>query len=267
MPTPCSTAPVPFQLTARAALAAVAVLASLAGCGTATYEARLAETSQYFSYLNHLNRELQSKPWEASGIAIRLPKVFQDAPKPNDTDPDAMERWQPSFFGEARTGIAGALVADATVKDGTEPCRLFVLSNHDLWLTDESVKLAPDFQNLVLQQMSTAFNLPEMDVSQLKNVKIPVKASYVDKQTFGTTSLHPKEPVLGVDAEIEVFTRTNKDIQTVFVLIVPKGADDRILKKFELALETLKVTSKKPSGAARDESGKTKDGGKKGGAF
>jgi hypothetical protein len=172
-------------------LAAAAVLVSLSGCGSATYETRLAETSKYFGYLNMLNRELSRTAWDEAGVSIRLPKEFDSVPEPPAEDQDAAERRHPSFFGQAAPGIAGAFVADVSAESGTEPCRLYVLSNYNLWAS-ETAKLAPDFQNLVLHQMTSSFGLPEMDAGALKSVQIPIKATYVDRQTFGTATLHPQ---------------------------------------------------------------------------
>lgn len=104
-------------LTAHRFLSAFLLLGAvsiLTGCGSETYERRLAETVQYFEYLEDVNDALESQVWNEAGVSLRVPNGFVLLPPP---DPDAQVEQRPTSAIEGissgfLTGQPGANPAD-----------------------------------------------------------------------------------------------------------------------------------------------------------
>ena len=95
----------------------------LLGCGSKTYEDRLAKTQKYFRYRETLNLNLERQEWKSHGIEIRVPLGFrlEKGPAPvqkdennpddeDDNDSPPVDPRQPSYVngGLPSRGIVGA---------------------------------------------------------------------------------------------------------------------------------------------------------------
>lgn len=231
-------------------LACGALLLS-AGCGASTYERRLNETKGYFAYLNKLDEELSRSRWEEAGVSIRVPKIFDSVSLPSsstDGRRSAEESPYPALLGSPVPGLVGAWVADVETDDGAAPCRLYVLSNYNLWLSDETVELAQDYRTVAARRIANALGEPVPDMGDWSGVRIPTGAGYVEQRTFDVTTFHPAEPLDDVLYDIDVYFVSDGDIRAAFVLMEPRKSNPnaRIEEKFELSLETLALDSRAP---------------------
>ena len=119
-----------LHLTILSCLAAV-----VAGCGSQTYEERLAESQKYFEYRQTVDSILEKQWWQAGefGLQFRPPKGFVEIPGPmTDEDPDTR---QPNFLTRPLPGLIGAWEATVPVDmEGSDiheqRAWIFICTNH-----------------------------------------------------------------------------------------------------------------------------------------
>lgn len=241
------------------------ILVTLAGCGTQTYEQRLAETAKYYAYREKVDSALERNPWQEFGIQLRIPKGFQPIPGPaeeGEHDPR-----QPDFFERPLPGLIGAWQTEVYVDRPDEeptsmPAWLFVCTNHQRFLDKQSdptatpALLVEDLTNVLAAELGyepdTALNR-----WQYEETRAPSGTPYVPRKTYEWIMLDNGENVSGDEVRMQFqFIRYYvNQIQFCLLTAVPHEdiLDRRDWRRFygpdsaiSLAMENLVVSGDPP---------------------
>jgi len=248
-----------LHLTILSCLAAV-----VAGCGSQTYEERLAESQKYFEYRQTVDSILEKQWWQAGefGLQFRPPKGFVEIPGPmTDEDPDTR---QPNFLTRPLPGLIGAWEATVPVDmEGSDiheqRAWIFICTNHqDMLAKYDDPLIEPEkFTERLIENI--AFNLryeapTEADPWPFVEERTPAGTPYVPRKNYVSTN-PPLDERINIQGSGEVnmsFMLNQLDaepIQMTLIAAYPSAIDTsyRIENRIRTAMETLKLTSDRPA--------------------
>jgi hypothetical protein len=256
----------------RRALGCVVGFVLVPGCGLETYEQRLAETNEYFKYVNKLDTYLAEGVWDdpAYGVTLRVPRgfVLQAAPAPPAEGAEGAEAEevvspvadprQPAFLGVDLPGMIAAFRAD----DGQSVSFLYVLGNHERVLIraandgvgDDPGTFLADLE--LLLQNAIGVTIPEQlgrgDRDNEKYTEtIPREPKYaVPKEFTAISFLQPEAPEGAAstpELRLQLYEHLAGDMQVAILMIFqPKLVRSDPRDALKLSLETLRVRSEPP---------------------
>ncbi len=248
-------------------LAAVAILN---GCGTETYEQRLNETAQYFTYVDARNQALAAN-WSSPTVKMRPPIEFkqlkapQAAPaktseesEPSDPEPtQTVDPRQPDYLDLVLPGLEGAWRVEVPVDVDNEteerPAYLYVLSNHYL-LQEKRMDEALNFFTDVNSQLAGAFN-QFLNTEEFTTEKYPPGKGYSEPQSFQVGTFDPENPIGGIPYQLKIYLQELGNNQVVILLLIPKNIarESKLKEHIDYSLETFSLSSKsnrgRPNGA------------------
>lgn len=255
---------------ARLLLASLMVVLPVSGCGVETYERRLAETNEYFKYLNKLDTALAGSYWEDAtyGIKFRPPKEFAlMAPPPAPVEgesPPADER-QPLYLGTELPGLIAAFRGTVPASDGQAVAFLYVLGNHERILIrqandgvgDDPATYLDDLELLLANTLGVTITSGRGDQDNQKfESTIPMERKYAIPKNFTVVSLLPPQPIQAGGQEIQlrlqlyeypsVAQRGTMPIQVAFLMVYPTTVRTDPVASLKLAMETLTVSDQGP---------------------
>lgn len=234
----------------------------LAGCGAERYENRLDRTVRYFRYLDELERNLAEKPWQGSGVRIRVPDGFDPAAPPTaraelETSsggvPESVRRAavrNHPDFASALPGIVGAWRADMNVRGGeSRPAWLYVLSNHDLWLGKAPEETAPHFHEDLVTRLVSRLNLSDPNPGHWSTLFVPPKEgrAFIQRKKFRAIGFKAV-PIGDRPHTLRLYEYETGDMQVALLFVIPRDAveRDKLLERIPLALQTLHVSPTRP---------------------
>ncbi|MBX3436914.1 MAG: hypothetical protein KF861_05455 [Planctomycetaceae bacterium] len=276
-----------FRGNRRSCLLTVLVLAA-SGCGGDVYRQRLGETVSYFEYRDRIAREL-GKIWSDQGIQLQPPQQFTLVPAPRDAsdepvDPAGDPR-QPHYLRFALPGLVAAWRAEVAVDTGSSQGRqradLFVLSNHDWMLQQQSgqrpdgdpQEFITDFEKALSAAMGVYLKDGATGTGQKKNERyretVPgglPDSKYRQPQNFTAITFAPEVQPTDEPIEIQVYEWAGKKAQVVVVMVYPAGVSPRenLQNRLLLAMQTFSAADQSPR---RPGSGSSGTGGRRGAAF
>ncbi len=259
---------------------------SLSGCGYSTYEQRLADTKDFYEYLEVVDSSLASPAWDRRdvGMTMRVPMPFkgQLAGPEKMQDDDGNVSWgedprQPNVLGIDLEGLVDAWQATMSDAAGEQvDSRMYVLSNHQRWLEKEAGAAAPqDFLTDLEHQLMSAFQVTvpggesgipgdNVHYRQLIPDRGSLNAKYNTPKDFTIVRFVPENTVGGQDLQGLLYEHTSGDIQMAVLILCPKTVTSQFRNRVDLALQTLQVAGQAPKGSTG--TGGTGGGGKSGAA-
>jgi hypothetical protein len=241
-------------------------LFAIPGCGLETYEHRLAETNEYFKYINKLDTYLSDVTWSnpAYGVELRYPKGFVEmagpAPPAEGEDPESpvVDPRQPDFLGVDLPGLIAAFRAD----DGQSVALLYLLGNHERILIraandgvgDDPATFLVDLE--LLLQNAIGVTIPDQpgkgDHDNEKYAEtIPREGKYAVQKEFTAISFLQAESRDGAgstpELRLQLYEHQAGSMQVAILMVFrPKLARTDPREALRLSLETLKVSSEPP---------------------
>lgn len=260
-------------------------LASVSGCGYDTYELRLKQTKDYYSYLERVEANLATKWADGRGILeMRVPKQFVQiaAPQPfkredGEMEMPAVDPRQPDFINLALPELLGTWVAsvDITLADGTQERRnayIFAVSNYWMFAGEnagESLNFTKSLNELIGAALEDTAKEepPEMH---------PKPGTYLPSANYTVTRFNPK-PITQqfetrsttVNYVFEVYLRENGDVQCPIVVALPEGIDQRekINERIPMMLDYVNPTKTPPKPGVNKDAPAAAAQGPAGGGF
>lgn len=252
------------------ALLTIAVLLPVWGCGVETYERRLAETNEYFQYVNKLDTALAGSYWEdgAYGIKFRPPKGFAlmaPPPLPVEGEPPPADERQPLYLGTELPGLIAAFRSDLPTSEGQAVGFLYVLGNHERILIraandgvgDDPATYLDDLELLLANTLGVTISSGRGDRDNEKfDATIPVERKYAIPKDFTAVSILPPQPIQAGGQQIQLrlqlyeypsgAQRGTMPIQVALLLVYPTTVRVDPVAGLKLALETLTVSDLAP---------------------
>jgi hypothetical protein len=253
----------------RFALVWVLGLFAIPGCGLETYEQRLAETNEYFKYVNKLDTYLADVTWvnSAYGVELRFPKGFVELPAPappaegEEAAAPVVDERQPNFLGITLPGMIAAFRGEVPAGDKPAVVFLYVLGNHERILIraandgvgDDPATYFTDLE--LLLQNAIGVTIPEQpgkgDRDNEKYTEtIPREEKYAVKKDFTAISFLQPDPTGGAGSGLQLRLRLYEHqagpMQVATLMIYPTTVRTDPHDALKLALETLKVSSEPP---------------------
>lgn len=230
------------------------------GCGAATYENRLTETKDYFTYLEKVNLALGSKVVPFDGVELRVPKPFVQIlppPPPKDGEAEAPSldpNDDPTRLGYHPNVRLEGVLATWRAKVDLEPsgegmAYLHLLSNLPRWVEKQSNNdVEPlQYRTELTNVLANAYNVATETTDSpwpWESLRDRDFSKYVGKKKVESISIPPEDqPINAIFYWMEV-----KDVHVGMVLIFPRAMDARLKLEDRLkhTLETLKVPSQPP---------------------
>jgi hypothetical protein len=249
----------------RLALVGVVGMFAIPGCGLETYEQRLAETNDYFKYVNKLDTYLSDVTWSnpAYGVELRYPKGFVEmagpAPPAEGEDPASpvVDPRQPNVLGIDLPGLIAAFRAD----DGQDVSLLYILGNHERILIraandgvgDDPATFLTDLE--LLLQNAIGVTVPEQPGSGSRDNEkytetIPRDGKYAHQKDFTAISFLQPEPPEGsastLQLRLQLYEYQAGSMQVAVLMIYPTTNRNDPREALKLALETLRVSYQPP---------------------
>jgi hypothetical protein len=251
-------------------LPSLIVLLPAWGCGVETYERRLAETNEYFQYINKLDTALAGSYWEDAtyGIKFRPPKEFvlmAPPPAPVEGEPPPPDERQPLYLGTELPGLIAAFRGDLPASDGQAVGFLYVLGNHERILIraandgvgDDPATYLDDLELLLANTLGVTITPGRGDRDNEKfDVTIPMERKYAVPKEFTALTLLPPQPIQAGGQEIQLRLqlyeypsarqRSTVPIQVALLMVYPTTVRADPVASLKLALETLTVSDQAP---------------------
>jgi len=242
----------------------------LAGCGSSTYQGRLNQTAQYFEYRQKVDDVLQPIAWREYGIEFRVPKGFEELPKPTEEFPD--DHRQPPFLTQPLPGLVGAWRSDVRVEipeveNGTLPAWLLLCTNHQRHLdraTDSNVypgELHGDVSNVLADALEYKRD-SALERWTFATERVPRGTAYVPRKSYDWIPLDGEVTLEGRTVRIEIrqYRYNVGEIQFSLVTVFPHAdvldRRERPDSVIAIAMETLTMTGDVPRpGTAAPASG------------
>ncbi len=265
-----------LSVTSLRSIRLVSVLALLAslGCGASLYEQRLAESRQYFAYMEKLDTNLAPRMKLPPIEEIRVPLQFRQIPAPqpvarpkgeeesDEPPPEPVDLRQPNYVNLELPGLIGAWEAQLPVfADGSVTTKggyIYALTNVELLQSGERAKEAPLFTRDLRRLVSAAFAAPLDDPEAHGEPEAyPRSKIYLPQNKFLGTPLQPAAPIDGVPYLVELASLQNRDVQVVLLVVVPRDVEsgEKLTERIPLMFETLKIASEAPRGGTARSSG------------
>ncbi len=237
------------------------LLCGLIGCGTQTYEQRLAESAKYFEYRQRLDSALELRAWQGNGLELRTPKGFTEIPPPAEDQPDQR---QPPFLKKPLPGLVGAWTAELRVDvpesdSPTKPAWIFACSNHRMWLDRETnINIIPaNFAAELADTLADNFNFARNVATnpwKFTEERVPKGIPYVPYKAFDYIVLDEK--IDGLTYDVILFRYSVKDIQLGIIVLAPQALDrkEKLTDKLLFMMEQLTLSGDIPKSAARKQS-------------
>ena len=227
----------------------VALSLAVVGCGAKAYESRLAQTRDYFAYVDTVNQLLQPAPgWRSASVQeFRVPKPFRLIPPPADSnDYDAR---QPDYINGALPGLEGAWEAELDIDTANEPTTrrafIYVLSNYSMLTSDneQTVIEAPKFHEEAMRALTSGLRVV-LDESSWHEERFPAQPGYVAQKAYQAVTFKPERPIQGGSTEFQVYLHQAGDVRVVVIFMIPDGVDRNVKlhEKIPYSLETLSVS-------------------------
>jgi len=245
----------------REILLTTVICVLIGGCGSQTYDQRLKNTIDYFRFLESRKVNLAGNAWKGAGVEIRVPRQFQLVPGPGtpaegDTTPPPADGRQPRYMKGPLPGLIGAWRARVRVtgEEGTVPCDLFVLSNHELFAQEKGTE-ALDFLNAATFQIFDGLGMPMPDGSEWKREEIPEKLGYVKKKHLTKYQGPLSQQIHGVDMDTAVYLTQSGDTRIVILFILPRriSAKENLHNRIPMSLESLVLSATRPGKAGKSK--------------
>lgn len=192
-----------YQTTCTIAL----ILTACCGCGSQTYEQRVAATKAYFEYRQRVDSALELKAWQQSGVEWRVPKGFTEIPGP--AEEGEHDSRQPNFFQRQLPGLLGAWQGTVRVEipdsDVTElPGWIFVCTNHAAHIAkqDDPSIVPGQFIDELNKILSDELGFDENNALspwQFTEVRAPQGTPYVKRKTYEFIPLTDPELIKNID--------------------------------------------------------------------
>jgi hypothetical protein len=245
----------------------IVVCGLIAGCGQQTYEQRLIESQKYFAYIQKLDANLAPTPaWKQLPVEeLRVPLLFREIKKPppvKNAEGKLVEAEidprQPDYLALKYPGLLGAWEAPLNVVvDGQAKSLkgyLYCLSNSTMLNQPDDAKRAPDFTRDLLVLIAEKLSVPQLDFATAgQRQTYPKSLSYTMPKNFDVFLFQGDSlRIDGAPYTFEIYAHYQGPVQVDLVLVRPVGIDSsaRLDERMQLTLETLKVSSKVPMGAA-----------------
>ncbi len=229
----------------------------VAGCGFAEYEARLAETKKYYTYLDKIEQSLSPK-WSAAAnlIDLRVPNQFTPIPpaaliqKDDGTfEQPAIDPRQPDYLNLMFPELHGAWESIFKVAKGGGAFEerkgyIYVLSNY--WeLAGEHATDAGEFVNNLKVYLSEKLRIPPSD--ETTQVHPKVSPAYQVQSTFDVCSFKGKD-IDGTNYTFEVYAKKIGSVIGVIVVVLPEGLENaqKVNERIPMMLESFNFTSAPP---------------------
>lgn len=238
------------------------VVATFIGCGSQTYEQRLAETAKYYEYRQKVDSALERTAWQEFGVQLRLPKGFREIPGP--TEEDNHDARQPNFLTKPLPGLIGAWQGEVHVEipdreDPTLPAWIFVCTNHQRFLDKQSDPTSTpalhieDLSNVLAAELKYE---PDTALNRwtYEEIRAPIGTPYVPRKTYEWILLDGERNIAGtrVTMDFRLVRYYVDEIQFCLLTVVPseKIVDRRDWRRLytaiDLAMENAVVSGDKP---------------------
>jgi hypothetical protein len=266
----------PFQ-TSLTVFCLLGLAISLTGCGSETYEKRLANTVEYYKYLERVQKALAPGAFEEQNLRFQPPKGFELIPK-DKKDKDRDTRL-PEFLRSEIPGVVGVWKMNVPVMLGQEsvekPVYMLALSNADRWAKSRTPG-APDplkyhndlFYTLLgevgISDITRADRGPNLDLNVWKSgVTFPDSAKdtkFAPPKTYNTITLfNPEMRFDNIPMEFNVYQYGAGDNQAALLIISPRNiAADSYRENLKMALPTFDYT--RPAAASAPPAGNSAPG-------
>lgn len=254
-----------------------AVMGLLGGCGSATYEERLQQTRDLYEYLDTIESNLASPAWNRTefGLAMRVPKPFgRPMAGPEVTvDEEGQEirgpdPRHPEILGVDLPGLVEGWTAELPGEDEIPvQARLYVLSNHERFLTRDDGGLPPgefhaDLERLLMNSFQVAIPDGEApraaDNARFRHL-VPARGSpharYTTPKDYTAIRFVPDGPIEGQLLQGLLYQRQAGDIQAAVLILAPTSLSATFRQRIDLALQTFQVASDTPQRAVTGPDG------------
>lgn len=230
------------------------------GCGSQTYEQRLAESAKYFEYRQRLDSALEMRAWQGTGIEIRPPKGFIEMPAPGA---DEADQRQPAFFKRPLPGLVGAWSAELRVDvpnldPPTRPAWVLACTNQRMHVDRETNNniFPANFSADLADTLADNFGFKRNTAAnpwKFTEERVPKGTPYVPYKSFDYIVLD--ETIDGVVYDIILYRYSVKDIQLAIVVIAPQVLDrrEKLTDKLFFMMEQLTMTGEIPKSAAKKQ--------------
>ena len=237
-------------------------LSGISGCGYDTYEQRLKQTKDYYSYLERVEANLGPKWADGRGILeMRVPKQFVPIAPPQpiqredgEMEMPAVDPRQPDIVTLEFPELLGAWVApvDVALATGGQEKRnayIYALSNYWIY-AGENPGDAQNFTKFITELIGTALE----DTAKEEPPEMhPKPGTYLPSANYSVTRFNPKPITLqaggtSVNYVFEIYLRDNGDVQCPIVVALPEGIDQRekINERIPMMLDYVNPTKKVP---------------------
>ena len=263
---PCSIS----RSTTRISFLLTLIPLTLSGCGTQTYEDRLAASTAYFSYRQQVDSLLESRAWKNEGITFRPPKSFSELPPPpsapDEDSPTPPDTRQPPFLTHKLPGLVGAWQSQLRVEipesDVDElPAWLLICTNHgDFRRKFDNPQIIPaafmeNLTNAVADCTGYARSTA-IEPWKFTEVRAPSGTAYVPRKDYDWILLSDPEMTFEVEGQkvrydFRVYRYfIGQNIQFALVTIVPSddilARSSRPYDAIDMAMEQMTATDEVP---------------------
>ena len=242
---------------------------TLSGCGTQTYEERLAASNAYFNYRQQVDSLVESRAWTGEGISFRPPKGFGELPPPpapNDDSPAQPDQRQPAFLKQKLPGLVGAWQSQLRVEvpdsDLEElPAWILICTNHDDYrkkFDNPQIIPAAFMENLTnaVADCTGFARSTAIEPWKFTEVRAPSGTAYVPRKDYDWILLSDPEMTFEVEGQkvrydFRVYRYfIGQNIQFALVTIVPSddilSRSSRPYDGIDMAMEQLTATDEIP---------------------
>ncbi len=258
------------------------------GCGQAKYEERLQASTEFYEYMETIERNLASPIWERSdlGLKLRLPMPFKvPMTKPEtlqdedgNTFPGPDQRQPQELLGIELPGIVEAWQAFLPGESGEQiDSRIYVLTNHSRFkLTDGALTQEPmEFMDDLEAELATAFDviIPDGEANQVgDNIRygltVPPSGSpnskFINPKRYSVIRFLSADAESGPPVQAVLYEHFAGDIQAAVLIIGPKSFTSQFRQRIDLALQTFSVSRQASSQMNQSTGTATPSGGASG---
>ena len=248
-----------------AAVVGALSLAGAVGCGYETYELRLKQSKDYYTYLEKVDANLAPKWGDGRGILeLRVPKQFVPIPPPQpikredgELEMPTVDPRQPDYVNLIFPELLGAWEAPVEVAladGGRETRKAYIYAVSNYWtLIGENPTDAQFFTKSLTELIGAALEQPPKETPETE--MHPKPGTYLPSASYNVFRFAPKPITQQVEDRrtsvnyiFEVYERQNGDIQCPLVVVLPEGIEPRekINERIPMMLEYVNPTKTPP---------------------